>query len=241
MPVKNLYYLKRNMFLELFSSKVMKPSKFSRLDIFYGDFKNKIRYGPAAPKFAERIWVDPKQCNRYLPHNLTKKLFGKSKRKVSGKVIESRWPLEQAKPIFNLPKVKFCIEHWTHNIPWEDTGLYDFMENHIREYGSMDGCYNLKDIKKRYEYLDRVFEQVKQEGRLRTREEIKPGSYLEQDGIIIHIGPEGEPFFSRGGNHRFAMAWVLNLIFPAQIGCVHISAIPYLKSFRKKIYQPAGK
>lgn len=234
MPEKAPNYTRKSRYLTFLSRKILKPWRKSRTYIYYRDLYNKLKYGLAAPRYAERIWVDPKQCTRYLPHDLTKQYFGKSKRKASGKVIDFQWPLEQAKPIFSLPKVKFCIEHWAQNMPWEDTGLYDFMEKHIREHGSMDGCYNLEDIKKRYEYLDQVFEQVKAEGRFRTREEIKPGSYLEQDGVIIHIGPGGEPFFSRGGNHRFAMAWVLNLIFPAQIGCVHISAIPYLKSFRKK-------
>jgi len=51
--------------------------------------------------------------------------------------------------------------------------------------------------------------------------------------VIIHIGLEGEPFF-KGRESQVCHGLGLNFIFPAQIGCVHIIAIPFLKRFRNK-------
>ena len=68
---------------------------------------------------------------------------------------------------------------------------------------------------------------------MKTRNEIFKDNFREVGGIYIHIGVDGKPYFGGGGCHRFAIAHILQIIFPAQIGCVHVSAIPYLKGYRK--------
>ena len=118
-------------------------------------------------------------------------------------------------------------------MPWEETGVYEFMESAIKVRDiPVDSCSNIKDIYKRYENLDRIFEQVKQEGRLRTIEEVEFGYAWEEKEPVVHIGPKGECYFQPHGVHRFAIAYILDVPFPAQIGLVHISALPYLHHFR---------
>ena len=114
------------------------------------------------------------------------------------------------------------------------------MEDLIEKHGVADGCRNLTDIVRRYDRLDLIFERAKQEGRLRTMEEVNPGCFREEGGVLIHVGPEGELFFGGLGAHRFAIARILKLPLPAMIGCVHVSAIPYLTQLRQEIEDQSG-
>lgn len=108
------------------------------------------------------------------------------------------------------------------------------MESLIKKHGKYDGCVNIDDIVKRYRSLDTIFEQIRKEGRFRIRKEFNQKNFREKGGVLVHIGPYGEPFFGMGGCHRFAIALILKLKLPSQIGCVYKDAIPLLKNLRKQ-------
>jgi hypothetical protein len=201
----------------------------------YKDSCNVIRYGASAPMFAERIWIDHRNCNLAL-HKITapcgKELGGRTH---SGKIIDFPWPTDKIVSLNELPKFKACMDHWVNNMPWEQTGICDYMLKLIEERGKVDGCIDLNDVIRRYDELDKVFEQVKKDRRIKTKKEINPYNFREKGGILINIGPEGDLFLEGGGVHRFAIAKILEIPFPAQIGCVHVSAIPYLNNYREKL------
>ena len=133
----------------------------------------------------------------------------------------------------NLPKIKFCYMHWVEGYSWEHTGVYDYIQKLIEKYGRYDDCETMEDIKIRYKKLDEVFEQIKKEKKIKPSKELNNTNFRESSGIFIHIGKNGEPFLGDGGNHRFAIAKILNITFPAQIGFVHKSGIKHLKKYRK--------
>jgi hypothetical protein len=111
------------------------------------------------------------------------------------------------------------------------------MEEAIGCRGVHDGCTTMKDIIKRYELLDNIFEEVRREGRLKTIKEINPGSFRDKGEALFHIGPDGQPLFDGegGSNHRVAIAYILQIPMPGQIGCVHKSALNKLRSLRYKL------
>ncbi len=197
------------------------------------DLYNITKYGWAAPRFAERIWVNPCNCNMFIPGDIIREACGMHARAASGMVLSSSWPFEQAIQITDNPKIKYSIDHWVNSLPWEKTGVYEYMEKLIERKKRPDGCENIDDIVNRYRELDLVFEQIKKDGRIKTRDEIVKHNFREKGGVYIHIGIDGKPFFGNGGCHRFAIAHILQIPFPAQIGCVHVSAIPYLKNYRR--------
>lgn len=184
--------------------------------------KNKIKYGPSAPRPFETIWVNPREVTMRFHKKGITKVFGDPKWEASGKVIKSDWPVDLTIPLFDSGKVKCALKHWVDGVPWEDTGIYERIEKIIRKRGRTDGCENRDDVIKRYQNLDSIFEQVKKEGRLRPT-----------DGVI-HLGPEGKPYYGTDATHRLIMAYVLNIPFPARIGLVHVSALPYLNDYRKE-------
>ena len=181
---------------------------------------NIIRYGWEAPRFGEIIWVSPSNCNMYIPKSIIKESCGMPPN--AALVIKSTWLFEQARPINEISKLKYCIDHWVDGIPWENTDAFEYTK------------YREESLKK-HKVLDLIFEQVKREGSFRLKEEtISSYSYRPYAYAKVHIGPNGEAFYGGDARHRFAMAHILQIPFPAQIGCVHVSAIPYLKEYRRK-------
>lgn len=210
------------------------------LPFYYVDIRNIFKYGFESPRYAERIWVNPKTITRALTIESVTKLTGlEHHRKASGRVVEKNWPSEASGSIisiYDLPEVKFCVDHWVKNVSWENTGAYNHMINVIKQTGSsFNGCFTKDDILNRYKNLDYAFDEVKKEKRLKPAKEVRPNNFREKGGVYVHVGPEGELFFGGGGRHRFTMSIILGLDkIPAQIGIVHKSAIPHLKKLRNK-------
>lgn len=176
------------------------------------------RHGRGAPRYAERIWVDPAELDEYVPD---------VRRWWSGRVLGGGWDTVRAR-VDEHPKVRVCDDRWRHGRSWAQAGAYAQMLRLIEERGRpKDGCADLDDIVRRYRRLDTVFEQVRAEGRLRTRAEAAPGEYRELGGVLVNIDRHGRPVAGGGGWHRLAMARLLELpLIPAQVGVVHAAALP---------------
>lgn len=196
-----------------------------RLGYLRRDAANVLRHGRNAPRIGQRIWVDPMECDYALDQSHP---IG---RRSSGLAIGGDWDLA-VQPVETIQKVRYCLKHWRDGVPWDQTGAYEHVLNIIAERGrSFDGCLTKDDVVRRYERLDRIFEQASRERRLRTLDELPGRSLRELGGILIHIGRDCQPLFDRGGTHRFAIARILRLDrFPAQIGAVHTSALSTWKA-----------
>jgi 5-carboxymethyl-2-hydroxymuconate isomerase len=185
---------------------------------------NVLRFGTKAPRPNERVWVDPAR--------VLYALGGVPVR--SGQVID-QWPPADPVPFDDHVHVRFALAHWRDGVSWEDTGAFAYMLDQISRRGRQDGCFDLDDVKTRYRRLDELFETVRREGRLRTMSELDPRARNEDGGILIHIGPAGEPAIGDSGKHRMTIAKVLGLeIVPARIGYVHRDAVPLLPQLRRR-------
>ncbi len=196
-----------------------KKSLYACLRWWARDAVNVLTFGPEAPRFAELIYVPTAACTAAL-----KPYVGH--RKNSGKVMEPSWTPEM-QPVESVRKVEICLRHWREGMSWEDAGAYENAARKIAEKGNADWCTTLEEVVSRYENLDRVFEVVRAEGRLRAtgRVGVRGGRVL--DGTLVHIDERGNPIAGGGGWHRLGMALALDLPeFPAQIGMVHPQAIP---------------
>lgn len=194
------------------------------------DISNFWRYGSIAPLYAERIWVNAQDCEKAIH---SKYLTGSELRADTGKVLHYDFPEKDIVKVEELDKVRYCIEHWVNGIPWEDTGAYEYTMQKIQSKGGkFDGCLTIDDVVNRFSSIDKMFDTVRKEGRLRSRKELNPCNFREMNGVYVHIGPDGKLFFGRGGNHRFAIALILDLRIPAQIGCVHYTSFYKLPELR---------
>ena len=235
MPKNTFKYWQQNRLHYVMNKRKVKACAY--LNHYYRNITNLIKYGFSAPRFYELIWLHPKKCSMLLPFNALKNLFGaKDIIEISGLVIQAQWPFEAAVPISADRRIKICMEHWVNGLSWEETGVYEYEKKLLEKEGYTGRYKNMSEVKKRYENLDLIFEQVNLEGRLKTAEELQPGQDQRRGETFFHIGPNGEPFWGGGGaNHRFAIAYILRVPLAVRVGCVHVSAIPYLDQYRMQL------
>lgn len=188
------------------------------------DVWTRARFGPDAPRFAERIWIDPTRVQHVL--------LGVD---ASGRVVLGTWPTADQRPIDDDLILQSSIARWVHGLPWEETGEVERMERAIRRKGPIKGCRTRQEILDRCAQLDGIFEMIREEGRLRPHGELEPGTFRELGGIGMHIGVDGTPVRSANGRHRFAMARILRIPrIPVRVGLVHHTALPLLPELRRE-------
>jgi hypothetical protein len=185
------------------------------------DLRSIARYGRRAPLMYQRVWFRPRDCQQRTPGGSL------ASHTWAGHVLDGDWDLETV-PFSEHPVARFCHLRWVEGVPWEDTGVYTWLMGRIeREGGVIDGCRTLDDVVARYEALDRIYEQVRREGRIRPQSAVPGRNERERGGIRICIGRYGQPIFNWAGHHRLAMARILDLDeVPGQLQVVHPAALP---------------
>ena len=256
---KTVRHLKNGTLLNVIVKKLIRRERRLAFLKYQRNLYNIFKYGPLAPRFGETIWINPCKYVTGIPREILRKECGFSHQEMLGMVIDIKLPTEQTFNIADYPKgsvdfnslgkalktceyrsklrFKFCLEHWVDGVPWEHTGAYEYMEKEIEysKHGEMDGCKNIDDIVKRYVNLDLVFEQVRNEGRFRLKKEVDHSCFLDKYewNRLVHINSNGEILTSGGSMHRFAIAYILNIPFPAKLGCVHVDSLQCLNDYRK--------
>lgn len=117
-------------------------------------------------------------------------------------------------------KYRSVVDRFENGTPWEETDIYREAVKRIeRGETYWNGCRTLADVERRTEYVDDLFERIREEG-YRSQEEIY-GNPLRsivlsrtfdrsKEEIAVAIGRDGEVLFV-DGNHRLAIANVLSL------------------------------
>lgn len=197
------------------------------------DTINALKFKVGEPLYGELIWIDPAGCQSFLDDRQFNRFAGLRLRQASGLVVGS-WPESHVYPVSQHAKVAYCLSHWADRKTWQEAGAVNYMLENIARSpkGVSDNCRNEQDVLNRFSALDEAWQAVQEKGRLMTRQEIFPDNFREVGGILMHLGPGGVPVFSGAGCHRFAMALVLGKPFPAQLGCIHISALDSLPNLR---------
>jgi hypothetical protein len=189
-----------------------------RLAVLGHDALAVARHGRRVARRYERVWLPPESIHRALVDDLPRS-------RSSGRVIAGDWDLA-TRPVEQSAHVAQGLLRWRDGFAWEDTGAYADLRAHIAASGRRHQGRSIDDVVERYEELDRIFAQVREEGRLRTSTELDPRAIRESAGILLHVGREGRVLFNgSGGCHRLAMALALRLpTVPAQVGAVHARA-----------------
>ncbi len=212
-----------------------KKAAATRLFVYRRNLGNLVRYGPGAPRYGELIRVDPAQIERVLPFGaFGKDLGAREVGNLLAAVLHSDKYFKGARPIDEDRRVRICRAHWVYNLSWEETGLYAYEQEQL-EKGRGGGRYrSMEDVKKRFENLDRIFEQVKKEGRLRSAAELPGEDNHGNRETVVHVGPGGEPLWGGGGgNHRFVIAYILKVPLYVRLGCVYAGALGSLDGYRR--------
>jgi hypothetical protein len=192
------------------------------------DLYNLLCFGRRAPKKFELIWVDPLMVKRYVPNKEIVRVTGQNRNRASGRVID--WSMiTEVRDVCTQKKLDLSTKHWLEGHSWESLGYRELMSK-TNKWGQCSPS----EVQKRIDKLDNLFENTRMSRRLKTRKELSPDSFREQGGILIHIGTNGEPVFGGHGNHRLAIARVLQLKrIPACLGVVDSRSLDHLEEYRR--------
>ncbi len=112
--------------------------------------------------------------------------------------------------------------HFTEEVPWEDTELYDRALRQLENGNHCWGCDSITEFHERCEQLEELYEAVRSDG-YKTQRELEESSdpisrksrYIELDlqelnEVQVHIGRSGEILF-KDGAHRLSIAKLLGV------------------------------
>ena len=128
--------------------------------------------------------------------------------------IITDFSLLHPQPLSENQKITKLLSHFLHQIPWEETGLYQELELKIKNMGgSYKGLKNLQDIAQYYSRMDEMYALTKQFGldlpdtnsRILSKFHTQP-----MNGIFFVIDENGVPYFTGRGSHRLAASIAAN-------------------------------
>lgn len=107
------------------------------------------------------------------------------------------------------PKHRSVVQHFRDGVPWEATDIFvrKYRPEHMRG-GSARGAGSLEELLRIYETkIEALYESIRRDGFVVAR---------SSDGHVdvphVHIARDGRLLFGSDGNHRLAMARLLNVI-----------------------------
>lgn len=143
----------------------------------------------------EVVWVEPRDIKyRVSPIN---DLHG---------IVGGKWDRERLYLLTETVKYRAIREHFVDARPWEETQLFQDIYARRLKTGHVRGAYSMKELVAQYNSrVDAMAEGMKRDGFLahdkRGREHPLPSFYVGRDGLFI----------GNQGNHRLAIAQVLNI------------------------------
>ena len=119
------------------------------------DLRNRAKFGKFAPKYADKLLIDPNQVNYFSRAGF--------KRCDSGLVVSGDWDLK-IEPLKNNKKIEIVYARISSGASWYDVGAVENMLRIIKYSPGEDGCYSEADVMLRYKKLDELIENLRAGG-----------------------------------------------------------------------------
>ncbi|MFM8520920.1 MAG: hypothetical protein ACKOBK_02225 [Acidimicrobiaceae bacterium] len=185
------------------------------------DVTQSIKFGFNAPKLCERVYVDIRKVHLWLPPN------GDWWRE-SGRVLGGDWE-DGIESLETNRTLTYSNMHWQKGQDWlsiretllreESAGVAEFAV--LESLGSLSES-KRSDAKARLESYEKLYLELAATKKFKSRAELPVPHFREHGGILIHFDSKGRLIFGARGNHRFAIAKLLDLSrVPVMVGLVH--------------------
>ena len=185
------------------------------------DLAQFVKYGFNAPKLCERVYVDIRKVNLWLPPN------GDWWRE-SGRVLGGNWEdgIESLKTNRTLTYSKL---HWQEGQDWMDIRetLLEEGSAGIEEFAVLESLVSSSQTKRdvaeaRLASYEKLYLELADTKNFKSRSELSVPHFREHGGILVHFDSKGRLIFGARGNHRFAIAKLLDLSrVPVMVGLIH--------------------
>lgn len=173
-------------------------------------FLQKIRGYDAVADPWQPIYIDPTSIRSYRPATgwgENRQSFHRDK--DIGRIVGGNWDQDEATiPINMNEKFAAVIEHFENGTDWSETGIIDHMAELISKRGVADGCKSIEEVHSRYDYIDSLYQKIKENG-YKSQAELgtKSQRHPTFEEVCISIGRDGGLIFGGGGGtHRLAIA-----------------------------------
>lgn len=133
-----------------------------------------------------------------------------------GRVQGGDWD-RQSEPFDERPVPRAIAAHYTNGRPWRETPLYDHFAELLTRYGDAWGYSSMAGFDRRCAEIERLYESIRNHGyRTRTHAptttaETRLPLALLIDEINVDIGRDGTPLWRSHGQHRLAIAKLLDI------------------------------
>ena len=180
-----------------------------------------IKHGLRAPRFCERVFVDIRKVNFWLPP------AGEWWRE-SGLVLGGDWE-QGIEPLDTNRTLTYTKLHWQQGISWLDIrekllmeGSSGISEFAVLEYLGSSSESKRKVAAERLASYENLYTDVSVSREFKSRSELPVPHFREHGGILVHFDSKGQLIFGARGNHRFAIAKILELpVVPVMVGLIH--------------------
>lgn len=129
-----------------------------------------------------------------------------------GHVVDGDWE-EQAEPFRERAIPRGIEQRFEEGLPWRETALWSAFTEQLARFGVAWGYTDPGEFEQRCRDVDRLYESIRSAGYL-TQEELTGAKYpttLQLDEINVDVGREGELYWRCCGQHRLAIAQLLDL------------------------------
>ena len=190
------------------------------------DVAQSIKYGFNSPKLCERVYVDIRKVNLWLPPN------GEWWRE-SGRVLGGDWE-DGVESLETNRTLTYSKMHWQEGQDWMNIRetLIKKGSSGAAEFAVLESLDSSSETKRnvakaRLARYEKLYLELATTKNFKSRSELPVPHFREHGGILIHFDSKGRLIFGARGNHRFAIAKILDLArVPVMVGLVH----PEIKS-----------
>lgn len=185
------------------------------------DLTQLIKYGVNAPKLCERVYIDIRKVNLWLPPN------GDWWRE-SGRVLGGDWE-DGSESLETNRTLTYSKMHWQEGQDWMNIretllkeGSAGVAEFEVLESLGSSSETRRNVAKARLASYEKLYLDLAATKKFKSRSELLVPHFREHGGILIHFDSKGQLIFGARGNHRFAIAKLLDLArVPVMVGLVH--------------------
>jgi hypothetical protein len=153
----------------------------------------------------KRICISPTAVRRQASPSVIEDRPSKfGKWESVGLILDGRWDIK-ARKLQKMEKYCAVYDRFLNGTSWEDTGIITHLQNRIIKEGRpMDGCRNKEELEKRYNQIDRLFDDLKRYG-------YQAEKHSTWDSVSVHIARDGELLFAGSGAHRLFICQIVGI------------------------------
>lgn len=163
----------------------------------------------------QTYWVDPRNITETVDRRYKKYVLSPNG------VFAGRW--DKRRLDFHERTIpKSLVNHFERDIPWEQTAYFETRVTEIGEAGSWRGCTSKSELLEHLQFYEELYRRFERDGYKTQREllgdrpeETRSRLHYDDDPleneIRVALSRDGEPLWITSGQHRLALAKILEL------------------------------